>query len=207
MGSTPSTRGISHTSPSFRLGGACMGNFPGKMSLYLHNMVWNNVLYFSSTLNKCGIALCGRSLSPYKISYKNRTGLLDAFNYLSYAMWDPLMDLSGNLYCSSITLVGRFFWIRIMCTESVTLIVNPMYNIRGAHRRQNRFCLSLPSAVICNNTYAQLWLFGYIQIENWVYLYICGNTSLPQISLIKKLFWKVFIYTRISVLSVTIMLS
>ena len=53
---------------------------------YLHNTIHNDVLYFSSTLSKCGIAPSGRSLSPYKISYKNRMGLPDVFNYLLYIM-------------------------------------------------------------------------------------------------------------------------
>ena len=86
-----------------------MGNAPGNTSRYLHNTLCNNIIYFSSTLSKCGITPSGRSLSPYKISYKNKTGLPDGFNYLSYIMWDPFMDPSGNLYHTSITLVGRFF--------------------------------------------------------------------------------------------------
>ena len=49
------------------------------MVQYLHNTVCNDILYFLSTLSKCGIAPSGRSLSPYKISYKNRTGLPDVF--------------------------------------------------------------------------------------------------------------------------------
>ena len=166
MGSAPSTRGISCTSPSFQLGGACVGNAPGNMTWYLHNTVCNDVLYFSSTLSNCGIAPSERSLFPYKISYKNRMGLLHVFNYLSYVMWDPLMDPYGKLYRTSITLVSKFFWIRVMCTELVTLIVSPMFNVCGAHRRWNRFCLCLPSAVIHSNTYTQLWLFGFVQIEN-----------------------------------------
>ena len=96
-------------SPSFWLGRACVGNAPGNMSQYLHNTVCNIVLYCSLILSKCGIAPSGRSLSPYKISCKNRTGLPDVFNYLSYVMWDPFMDPSGNLYHTSIMLVGRFF--------------------------------------------------------------------------------------------------
>ena len=109
MGSAPLTRGISCTSPSFQLGGACVGNAPGNTSQYLHNTVHNIVLYFSLILSKCGIAPSGRSLSPYKISYKNKIGLPEVFNYLSYIMFDPFMDPSGNLYHTSITLVGRFF--------------------------------------------------------------------------------------------------
>ena len=44
MGLAPSSRGISYTSPSFRLGGACVGSMPGSMSQYLHNTVRNGVL-------------------------------------------------------------------------------------------------------------------------------------------------------------------
>ena len=109
MGSAPSTRGISCMSPSFRLGGARVGNAPGNTSQYLHNMVRNIVLYFSLILSKCSIASSKRSLSPYKISYKNKIGLPEVFNYLSYIMFDPCMDPSGNLYHTSIMLVGRFF--------------------------------------------------------------------------------------------------
>ena len=109
MGLAPSMRGISFTSPSFRLGGVRVGNALGNMLQYLHNTVCNIVLYCSSIFSKCGIAPFGRSLSPYKTSCKNRTGLPDVFNYLSYIMWDPFMDPSGNIYRTSITLVGRFF--------------------------------------------------------------------------------------------------
>ena len=147
-------------SPSFQLGGTRVGSVLGNMSQYLHNTVCNNVLYFSSTLSKYGITPSGRSLSPYKISYKNRTGLPDVFNYLSYIMLDPLMDPSGNSYLTSITLASRFFWIRIMCSTSVTHIVSPMYNVCGASRRWNRFCSCLPSAVVRSKTYAHLMLFG-----------------------------------------------
>ena len=86
MGLAPSTRGISYTSPSFQLGGAHVGNAPGNTLQYLHKTIHNNVLYSSSTLSKYGIAPSGRSLSPYRISYKNRTGLPDVFNYLLYVM-------------------------------------------------------------------------------------------------------------------------
>ena len=96
-GSAPSSRGISCTSPSFQLGGARVGSVPGNMSRYLHNTIPNGVLYFSSTLSKCGIAPSGRSPSPYKISYKNKMGLPDVFNYLSYVILDPLMDPSWKL--------------------------------------------------------------------------------------------------------------
>ena len=108
-GLAPSSRGISCMSPSFWLGGAYVGSVSENISQYLHNTICNDVLYFSSTLSKYGIAPSGRSLSPYKISYKNRTGLPDVFDDLSYVMWDPLMDPSGNLYCTSIMLVSRFF--------------------------------------------------------------------------------------------------
>ena len=188
MGLVPSSRGISCTSPSFWLGGACVGSVPGNTSWYLHNTVCNGVLYFSSTLSKCGIAPSGRSPSPYKISYKNKMGLPDVFNYLSYIILDPLMDPSGNSYLTSITLAGRFFWICIMCSTSVTCIVSPMYNVCGASRRQNRFCSCLLSAVVHSKTYVHLWLFSYIQMENYICWYICGNASLPLRSLIKKLF-------------------
>ena len=87
--SAPSSRGILYTSPSFRLGGAYVGSLPGNISRYLHNTICNDVLYFSSTISKCGIAPPGRSLSLYKISCKNSTELLDAFNYLLYIMLEP----------------------------------------------------------------------------------------------------------------------
>ena len=74
-GLAPSSKGISCMSPSFQLGGAHVGNAPGNTMWYSHNIVCNDVLYFSSTFSKCGIAPFGRSLSPHKISYKNRTGL------------------------------------------------------------------------------------------------------------------------------------
>ena len=138
---------------SFWLGGARVGSVPGNMSQYLHNTVHNDVLYFSSMLSKCGIAPSGRSPSPYKISYKNKMGLPDVFNYLSYIILDPLMDPSGNLYLTSIMLAGRFFWIHIMCSTSVTHIVSPMYNVCGASRRWNRFCSCLLSAVVRSKTY------------------------------------------------------
>ena len=141
-------------SPSIWLGGAHVSSVPGNMSRYLNNTIHNNVLYFSSMLSKCGIAPSRRSSSPYKISYKNRTGLPNIFNFLSYVILDSLMDASGNLYLTSIMLASRFFWIYVMCTELVTLIVSPMYNVCGAHRRQNRFCLCLTSAVVHSKTYA-----------------------------------------------------
>ena len=109
MGSAPLMRGILCTSLSFRLGGACVGNAPGNTLQYLYNTVHNVVLYFSSIMSKCGITPSGRSLSPYKISYKNKIGLPEVLNYLSYVMYDPCMDPSGNLYRTSITLVSRFF--------------------------------------------------------------------------------------------------
>ena len=74
MGSVPSSRGILCMSPSFQLGGARVGSVPGNMSQYLHNTIHNYVLYFSSTLRKCEIAPSRGSLSPFKISYKNRMG-------------------------------------------------------------------------------------------------------------------------------------
>ena len=60
---------------------------------------------------------------------------------------------SGNSYLTSMILAGRFFWIHVMGTELVTLIVSPMYNIYGAHRRWNRFCLCFPSAVVRSKTF------------------------------------------------------
>ena len=42
-GSAPSSRGISCTSTSFRLGGARMGSVPGNISQYLHNTICNSV--------------------------------------------------------------------------------------------------------------------------------------------------------------------
>ena len=164
----PSSTGISCTYPSFWLGGARVGSVPGNTSQYLYNTVCNNVLYFSSTLSKCGIAPSGRFLSPYKISYKNKTGLPVVFNYLLYVILDPLMDPSGNSYLTSIKLAGRFFWIHIICSTSVTCIVSPIYNVCGASRRQNRFCSCILSAVVLSKTYAHLWLFGYVQMENYV---------------------------------------
>ena len=73
-------------SPSFQLSGAHVGNAPGNMLRYLYNTACNVVLYCSSIFSKCGIAHSGRSLSPYKISCKNKTGLPDVFNYLLYIM-------------------------------------------------------------------------------------------------------------------------
>ena len=153
-GSAPSSRGILYTSPSFRLGGACVGSMPGNTSRYLHNTVCNGVLYFSSMLRKWGITPSGRSPSPYKISYKNKTGLPGVFNYLSYIILDPLMDPSGNSYLNSITLASRFFWIHVMCSTSVTRIISPMYNVCGASRRWKRFCSYLLLAVVYSKTYA-----------------------------------------------------
>ena len=69
MGLAPSSRGILYMSASFLLGGARVGSVPGNTSQYLHNTVRNNVLYFSSTLSKCGAAPSRSSLPPYKISY------------------------------------------------------------------------------------------------------------------------------------------
>ena len=65
MGLTPSSIGILCISPSFQLGGARVGSVPGNTLQYLHNIIHNNVLYFSSTLSKCGIAL------PLKDPYPN----------------------------------------------------------------------------------------------------------------------------------------
>ena len=93
-------------------------------------------------------------------------GLPDVFYYFSYIMWEVLIVPSRDLYCTSIILVGRFFWIHFMYIESVTLIISPMNNVCGASRRRNRFYLCLLSAVIHNKTYVHSWLFGYIQIEN-----------------------------------------
>ena len=102
----------------------------------------------------------------YNISYRNNMGLPNVFNFFSYIMWEPLLVLSGNLYCTSIALVGRFFWIQFMCTESVILIISPMYSVCNASKRRNRFCLCLPSAVIHNKTYECLFFSRYIQMEN-----------------------------------------
>ena len=148
MGLAPPSRGISCTSPSFRLGGARVGSVPGNISWYLHNTIHKSVLYFSSRLSKCGIAPSGRSPSPYKISYENKTGLSDVFYYLLYVILNPLMDPSGNSNLTSITLAGRFFWICIMCSTSVTRIISMIYNICGASSRQNRFCSCFPLAVV-----------------------------------------------------------
>ena len=95
-GLAPSSRGISCMSLSFQLGGARVGSVPGNMSQYLHNNVRNEVLYFLSTLSKSGIVPSGRTLSPYKITYKNRMGLPEVFNCLSYIILEPLIVLSGN---------------------------------------------------------------------------------------------------------------
>ena len=101
MGLGSSSRGISCMSPSFQLDGARVGSVPGNTLQYLHNTVCNDVLYFSSTLSKCGIAPSGRSLSLYKISYKNKTGFSDDFNNLSYIMFELLIVPSWNLYQTS----------------------------------------------------------------------------------------------------------
>ena len=161
MGLAPSSRGISCISPSFLLGGARVGSVSGNTSQYLHNTICNNVLYFSSIFSKHGIAPSRRSLSPYKICYKNRMGLPDVFNCLLYIILEPLIVPSGNLYLTSIMLAGRLFWIHVICTKSVTLIISLMY-IWGASRRWNRFCWCPPSAVVCSKTYAYLWLFSYV---------------------------------------------
>ena len=89
MGLVPSSRDTSCMSPNFQLVGARVGSMPGNTSRYLHNTVHNDVLYFSSTLSKYGIAPSGRSLSPYKIPCKNNMGLPDVFNYLLYIMLEP----------------------------------------------------------------------------------------------------------------------
>ena len=87
MGLVLFSKGISCISPSFRLGGACVGSVPGNTSQYLHNTIHNDVLYLLSTLSKYVIAPSRRSLSPYKISYKNRMRLPAVFNYLSYIIF------------------------------------------------------------------------------------------------------------------------
>ena len=104
-------------------------------------------------------------------------------------------------------LAGRFFWICIMCTELVTHIISPIYNVCGASRRWNRFCSYLLSTVVCSKTYMCLWLFSFIQMENYICWYICGNASLPLRSLIKNCSRKYFFYAGILVRSVTIVLS
>ena len=109
IGSVPSCRGILCKSPSFQLGGACVGSVPGNTSKYLYNTICNNVPYFSSTLSKCEIAPSKSSLFPYKISYKNKMGLPDVFNYLLYITLELLIDPFENLYLTSIMLAGRFF--------------------------------------------------------------------------------------------------
>ena len=159
-GLAPSSRGISYTSPSFRLGGACVGGMPGNMSTYLHNTIRNDVLYFSSMLSKCGIVPSRSSLSPYTISYKKRLWLVDVFKCLLYVILEPLIVLSGNSYLTNVTLVGRFFWIHIMCTKSGSLIISPMYNNWGASRRQNRFYSCLLSAMVCSKIYVYSCLFS-----------------------------------------------
>ena len=86
MGLALAMRGILCMSPRFQLGGARVGNALGNTLQYLHNTIHNIVPYCSLIFSKCGIAPSRRSLSPYKISCKNRTGLPDVFNYLSYIM-------------------------------------------------------------------------------------------------------------------------
>ena len=73
-------------SPSFKLGGAHIGNVPGNISQNLYNTIHNNALFFLSTFSKWGISRSGRSFSPYDISYRNNMGLTDVFNYLLYTM-------------------------------------------------------------------------------------------------------------------------
>ena len=82
-------------SPSFQLGGACVGSVPGNTLWYLHNTVRNNVLYFSSMLGKCGIVPFGRSPSPYKISYKNKTGLPDVIRFFIIC---NIRSLDGSIW-------------------------------------------------------------------------------------------------------------
>ena len=106
-----------------------MGSMPGNMSQYLYITLCNDVMYFSSTLSKCGIAPSGRFLSLYKIPYKNRMGLPNVFTCLLYIILELLIVPSGNLYLTSIMLASRFFWIQVICTDSVTLIVSLMYNV------------------------------------------------------------------------------
>ena len=115
-----STRGILCISPSFQFGVARVGNVPGNTSQYLHNTIYNDAQFFSSTFSKCGITTSGRSLSPYKISYRNSMGLPDVLNYFLYVMQEPLVVKLGNSYNISTTLFGRLFWICSICTESVT---------------------------------------------------------------------------------------
>ena len=133
--SAASSRGILYASPSSCLGSSRLGNVLGNTSQYLHNMVHNKALFFSSTFSKCGIAPCGRPFSLYNISYRNNMGLPYIFNYLSYMMWEPLMVPFRNLDHISITLVGSFFKIHVMCTESVSLIVYKIYSICGVFNK------------------------------------------------------------------------
>ena len=86
IGLVLSARGISCMSPSFHLGGVRIGNNPGNISRYLHNTIYNDMLFFLSIFSKYGIAPSGRSLSLYNISYRSNMGLLDIINYLPYVM-------------------------------------------------------------------------------------------------------------------------
>ena len=81
MDSALSINGILCTSPNFQSSGACVGNVPGNTSVYLHNSMHSDALYFSYTFNKCKIAPSGKVFSPYNISYKNSSRLPDVFNY------------------------------------------------------------------------------------------------------------------------------
>ena len=131
-GSMASSRGISCMSSSFWLGGARVGNVPGNISWYLHNMKHNKALLFSSTFTKCGVTPSGRFFSLYNISYINNMGLPDIFNYLLYIIWELLIVPSRNSYHTSIILVSRFFrytsyvlsqWLRLSAQYTAFVVL------------------------------------------------------------------------------------
>ena len=118
MGSASFTRGISWTSPSFRLGGVRRGNAPGNRSLYLRNRPRSAVRCYSPTLSRCGTAPSGRSFLPYSTSYKNSTGLPDVFNYASYVIFEPNVVPSGNSYLIVRALGALARLVLVVCCKS-----------------------------------------------------------------------------------------
>ena len=104
MGSVPCSRGIECMFTKLLLNGTHFGSYLGNTLQNLcsksHSGPWCSWV----TPSKWGSAPSSRSFSPYKTFYRNRTGLLDFFNYPLYFAVLPYRSPPSRLYFTIITL-------------------------------------------------------------------------------------------------------
>ena len=108
IGSVPHSSIIECISPSFLFGGTYFGSYPGNTSWYLHSKSHSGPQCSGDTPSKWGTAPSRISLSQYKTSWRNTTGLFNIFNYSSYFTVLPFYIPPGRSQFTIPTLAGGF---------------------------------------------------------------------------------------------------